>query len=131
MELFITGILFYYHLYKKRERRDAHCRDAQIGRLYNGRLYNGRLYDIGDYLTREEKLNVLGSSGSRVNRHIARQRGCCPSCGQKRALMLSHRLQEEVFAQVPHRQWVFTIPKRLRLYLRYDQSLLGKRGKYS
>jgi len=31
-----------------------------------------------------------------------------------------------VFADVPHRQWVFTIPKRLRVYFRFDRSLLGK-----
>jgi hypothetical protein len=31
-----------------------------------------------------------------------------------------------VFANVPHRQWVFTIPKRLRVYFRFDRSLLGK-----
>ena len=55
-----------------------------------------------------------------------RQRGACPSCDQKRALLLAHRLNEEVLAQVPHRQWVFTIPKRLRVYFRYDRSLLGK-----
>jgi len=55
-----------------------------------------------------------------------RQRGCCPSCGQKRALLLAHRLNGEVLADVPHRQWVFAIPKRLRVYFRYDRSLLGK-----
>jgi hypothetical protein len=55
-----------------------------------------------------------------------RQRSCCPSCDQKRALMLGLRLQEEVLAEVPHLQWVFTIPKRLRVYFRYDRSLLGK-----
>lgn len=38
--------------------------------------------------------------------------------------ILGHRLREEVFAPVPHRQWVFTIPKRLRLYFRYDRKLL-------
>ena len=40
--------------------------------------------------------------------------------------ILGHRLLEEVFAPVPHRQWVFTIPKRLRIYFRYDRKLLGK-----
>jgi hypothetical protein len=39
-----------------------------------------------------------------------RQRSCCPSCDQKRALLLAHRLNGEVLAAVPHRQWVFTIP---------------------
>ena len=55
-----------------------------------------------------------------------RQRSCCPSCDQKRALLLAHRLKDEVLAVVPHRQWVFTIPKRLRVYFRYDRKLLGK-----
>lgn len=55
-----------------------------------------------------------------------RQRGCCPSCDQKRAIMLALRLNAQVFDNVPHRQWVFTIPKRLRVYFRYDRSLLGK-----
>ena len=55
-----------------------------------------------------------------------RQRCACPSCDQKRALLLAHRLNEEVLAQVPHRQWVLTIPRRLRVYFRYDRSLLGK-----
>jgi len=34
------------------------------------------------------------------------QRFCCPSCDQKRALLLAYRLQGEVLADVPHRQWV-------------------------
>jgi hypothetical protein len=55
-----------------------------------------------------------------------RQRSCCPSCDQKRALLLAHRLKDEVLAIAPHRQWVFTIPKRLRVYFRFDRSLLGK-----
>jgi hypothetical protein len=55
-----------------------------------------------------------------------RQRCCCPSCDQKRSLLLAHRLKDEVLAPVPHRQWVFTIPKRLRVYFRFDRSLLGK-----
>jgi len=55
-----------------------------------------------------------------------RQRSCCPSCGEKRALLLGHRLTTEVLAPVHHRQWVFTIPKRLRIYFRYDRKLLGK-----
>jgi Putative transposase/Transposase zinc-binding domain len=55
-----------------------------------------------------------------------RQRSCCPSCDQKRSLLLAYRLNGEVLAEVPHRQWVFTIPKRLRVYFRYDRKLLGK-----
>ncbi len=55
-----------------------------------------------------------------------RQRCCCPSCDQKRALLLGMRLAEEVLAPVSHRQWVLTMPKRLRIFFRYDRRLLGK-----
>ena len=34
-------------------------------------------------------------------------------------------VREEVFAEVPHRQFVFTIPKRLRIYFRFNRELLG------
>jgi hypothetical protein len=32
---------------------------------------------------------------------------------------------EHVCAEVPHRQFVFTIPKRLRIYFRFELRLLG------
>jgi hypothetical protein len=32
---------------------------------------------------------------------------------------------EHVCAEVPHRQFVFTIPKRLRIYFRFERRLLG------
>jgi hypothetical protein len=41
--------------------------------------------------------------------------------------LLGYQLQEEVLAEVPHLQWVFTIPKRLRVYFRYDN--IGKSGR--
>ena len=43
-----------------------------------------------------------------------------------RSLLLALRLKDDVLAVVPHRQWVFTIPKRLRVHFRYDRKLLGK-----
>ena len=35
-------------------------------------------------------------------------------------------LYEDVLEQVPHRQWVFSLPKRLRPYFLYDRGLLSK-----
>lgn len=58
-----------------------------------------------------------------------RQRCSCPSCHQKRTLLLSVHLDEHVLAHVPHRQFVFTIPKRLRVYFRFDRKLLGDLSK--
>jgi len=53
-----------------------------------------------------------------------KQRLFCPSCAQKRILELATHTQEEVCEKVPHRQFVFTIPKRLRIFFRYDRELL-------
>ncbi|MFA6567383.1 MAG: hypothetical protein WCS96_04155, partial [Victivallales bacterium] len=35
-------------------------------------------------------------------------------------------VREEFFAEVPHRQFVFTIPKRLRIYFRFNRDILRK-----
>lgn len=40
--------------------------------------------------------------------------------------MAAETIAETICAPVPHRQLVFTIPKRLRIYCRYDRSLLGE-----
>jgi hypothetical protein len=55
-------------------------------------------------------------------------RGRCfrPSCQEKRALEKAGWVAQRVCAEVPHRQFVFTIPKRLRIYFRIDRRLLGE-----
>jgi hypothetical protein len=50
----------------------------------------------------------------------------CPSCHQKRVLQFGTWVADEVLAPVPHRQYVFTVPKMLRIYFRRDRRLLGK-----
>jgi hypothetical protein len=54
-----------------------------------------------------------------------RQRCVCPSCHQKRTLLSADTIANSICAAVPHRQLVFTIPKRLRLHFRFDRPLLG------
>jgi ribosomal protein S27E len=54
-----------------------------------------------------------------------RQRSVCPSCHQKRTLLCADTIANSICEAVPHRQLVFTIPKRLRLHFRFDRSLLG------
>lgn len=39
---------------------------------------------------------------------------------------LGEWLCEEVLKHVPHRQWIFSIPKRLRIYFLFDRKLLTK-----
>jgi hypothetical protein len=43
-----------------------------------------------------------------------------------RALQFGAWVTDEVLAAVPHRQYVFTVPRMLRVYFRRDRRLLGK-----
>lgn len=69
--------------------------------------------------------------------YSCRVRCFCPSCHDKRALEKAGWVAEHVCAEVPHRQFVsclrrrrrgrqVTIPKRLRIYFRFDRRLLGE-----
>jgi len=49
----------------------------------------------------------------------------CPSCHQKRVLIFGEWITEEILYPLPHRQYVFTIPKMLRPYFRFDR---GEKG---
>ena len=53
-------------------------------------------------------------------------RGFCPSCHQRRVVEFGEYLHDEVLLDVSHRQWVFTIPKRLRPYFMHNRKLLAK-----
>lgn len=48
-----------------------------------------------------------------------------PSCHAKRLALWGIWLEETLLADVPHRQVVLTVPKRLRPYFLYDRTLLG------
>jgi hypothetical protein len=53
-----------------------------------------------------------------------KRRHFCPSCHQKRVVEFGQWLLEEVVKAVPHRHWVFSIPKILRRSFLYDRKLL-------
>jgi hypothetical protein len=50
----------------------------------------------------------------------------CPSFSQKRTLLFAEYLDEQLLLALPHRQFVFTLPKALRVFLRHDQRLFAK-----
>jgi hypothetical protein len=50
-------------------------------------------------------------------------RGFCPSCGGRRMTERAAHLVDEVLPPVPVRQWVLTLPYRLRYLLAWDHSL--------
>ena len=49
----------------------------------------------------------------------------CPSCSQKRTLLFAEHLTDEVLLNLPHRQFVFALPKALRIFFRHDRRLFG------
>jgi hypothetical protein len=50
----------------------------------------------------------------------------CPSCHQKRTLLFGEQIAQEVLLKLPHRQFVFCIPKLLRLYFKHDRMLFSE-----
>jgi len=52
-------------------------------------------------------------------------RGFCPSCHAKRREEWGEWMREELILDRPHRQVVFTIPKMLRIFFKYNRSLLS------
>ena len=55
-----------------------------------------------------------------------KRRHFCPSCHQKRVVEFGEWVCGEVLKKVPHRHFVFSIPKILRRYFLYDRSLLSE-----
>jgi hypothetical protein len=49
----------------------------------------------------------------------------CPCCSQKRALLFAEYLDNELLLALPHRQFVFSIPKALRVFFHHDQRLFS------
>jgi len=50
-------------------------------------------------------------------------RGSCPSCGSRRMTERAAHLVDHVFPNVPVRQWVLSLPYRLRYRLAWDHDL--------
>jgi len=46
-------------------------------------------------------------------------RGVCPSCNTRHMAQVAAHLVDNVFPKAPVRQWVLSLPKRLRYYLHH------------
>jgi hypothetical protein len=57
--------------------------------------------------------------------YYCKGRGICPSCNTRRMAETAAHLVDHVFPQVPVRQWVLSLPKRLRYFLHQDPALIG------
>ncbi|MGV2480205.1 UNVERIFIED_CONTAM: transposase zinc-binding domain-containing protein, partial [Salmonella enterica subsp. enterica serovar Weltevreden] len=47
-------------------------------------------------------------------------RGVCPSCTTRRMVETAAHLNDHVFPRLPVRQWVLSVPKRLRYFMQRD-----------
>jgi hypothetical protein len=52
-------------------------------------------------------------------------RGVCPSCNTRRMVETAAHLRDHVFARLPVRQWVLSVPKRLRYFMQRDGTVLN------
>jgi hypothetical protein len=46
----------------------------------------------------------------------------CPSCNQKRLQLFAEHLSENLLLKLPHRQFIFTLPKLLQVYFKQDRN---------
>ena len=52
-------------------------------------------------------------------------RGVCPSCNTRRMVETAAHLIDHVFPRLPVRQWVLSVPKRLRYFMQRDGAALN------
>ncbi len=52
-------------------------------------------------------------------------RGVCPSCNTRRMAEAAAHLTDHVFPRLPVRQWVLSVPKRLRYFIQRDGAVLN------
>ena len=54
-----------------------------------------------------------------------KSRGACPSCNARRMCEVAAHLTDHVLPHLPARQWLLSVPKRLRPYLHHDANVAG------
>jgi hypothetical protein len=54
-----------------------------------------------------------------------KRRCLCPSCNAKRSLLFAEKLVANTLTPYLHQHCVFTVPKRVRAYFKFDRKLLG------
>jgi hypothetical protein len=57
--------------------------------------------------------------------HLRVKERVCISCQAKRAMLFAEKLTTEILAPVPHRHWIFSIPRFLRGLFERERKLLG------
>jgi ribosomal protein S27E len=84
-----------------------------------------RYLDCGNPRCGFARIRCPDCAEERLVMFSCRTRRFCPSCHAKRVEKWGEWMRETLLLDVPHRQIVFTIPKRLRVFFKFDRRLLG------
>ncbi|TRZ75934.1 MAG: transposase [Deltaproteobacteria bacterium] len=84
-----------------------------------------RYLDCGDLHNRFARVKCGDCGHEYLLAFSCKRRHFCPSCHQKRVVEFGEWLCMDVLKRVPHRHFVFSIPKILRRYFLYDRKLLA------
>jgi len=84
-----------------------------------------RLIDCGNPLCGFARIRCTGCKKEAFRPFSFKTRGFCPSCQARFAAEWSVFLVDELLEPVPHRHIIFTIPKILRPYFRYNRKLIN------
>jgi len=84
-----------------------------------------RYLDCGNPLCGFARIRCPECRGEFLLTFSCKTRHFCPSCHAKRRGAWSIWLSRHLLLPVPHRQVVFTIPKMIRPFFRYNRALLG------
>jgi len=81
--------------------------------------------DCGNPMCGFARIRCPDCGEERLLMFSCKTRGFCPSCHAKRREEWGEWMREELLLDVPHRQVVFTVPKMLRLFFRFQRKLLN------
>ncbi|HUH12199.1 MAG TPA: transposase zinc-binding domain-containing protein, partial [Longimicrobiales bacterium] len=71
------------------------------------------------------RLRCDGCATERLVAFSCKGRGVCPSCNTRRMVQVAAHLTDHVLPPLPVRQWVLSVPKRIRPFLPHDAALAG------
>ncbi len=77
------------------------------------------------------RLKCSGCGHEKLLAFSCRRRHFCPSCHARRVVEFGEWLCRDVLKKVPHRHFVFSIPKILRIYFLFNRNLLKELSRIS
>jgi len=98
---------------------------GRVRRAVEGNVLE-RFLECGDLHCGFARIRCGGCGHDLLLAFSCKTRYFCPSCHQKRVLAYGDWVESSVLRPVPHRQYVFTVPKLIRPFFAYRRSLLGE-----